>query len=82
MNRKKLYSYSLVKSSSGWGYDILRSNRIFIHQDYVPILPDRKGFSTQEEAKKAAGLVITKLEHNKPPTLTYRELSQICHWMN
>ena len=77
-NNKHQFSYTTFNQASGWGYEVLVDGRIFIHQDYVPVLAAKQGFSKKKYAEEAAGLVIKKLQHNQLPTLTTNDLRQIC----
>lgn len=76
-NNKHQISYTTFNQTSGWGYEILVDGKIFIHQDFVPVLTAKNGFSKKEYAEKAASLVIQKLQHNQLPTLTTNDLRQI-----
>lgn len=76
-NQHKL-SFKIFLKQSGWGYDIFADDKLFIHQELVPVLPTQKGFSKKEYAEKAALMVIHKLEQNHLPTLAKDELSHIC----
>lgn len=65
-------------SEEGWGYDILIDGKIKVHQPFIPAVQGRKGFDTQEKAKKAAALMIQKLEQKiMPPRLTIEELDSL-----
>lgn len=72
------FSYQSFYESTGWGYDVARNGKLYIHQQFIPVISDKKGFITKDEAEKAARLVIEKLKNNKPPTLTYTEVNKIC----
>jgi hypothetical protein len=64
---------------NGWGYDILVDDSVFIHQESIPAIGNRKGFPEKEQAEKAARLVLKKLENNEGlPTLSRFELEEIC----
>ena|ERR1700733_8721172 len=70
-------TYKTFYQPSGWGYEILENNKIFIHQDFVPVLSGEKGFSKKEYAEQAARLVVEKIQQNQLPTLTKNELTLI-----
>jgi Domain of unknown function (DUF4907) len=74
---KPALSYKTFYEPSGWGYDIFSNNKLFIHQDFVPALPVKKGFNKKEYAEKTAQLVIQKMQENKFPTLEKSELEKI-----
>lgn len=71
-------SYKIFNSQIGWGYEILENDKVYIHQDFVPVLPTQKGFSKKEYAEKAAQLVIEKMKTSDFPTLTKEDLAHIC----
>ena len=77
-NSKRI-EYKIFHTTTGWGYDILVNKRLFIHQQYVPVLAEKKGFATEESAGAIARMVVHKLKNNEVPTLTYDELSQVSH---
>jgi hypothetical protein len=79
LGQTKKIDYKIFHTTIGWGYDILVDKRLFIHQECVPVLPDKKGFATEESARTIATIVVHKLKNNELPTLTYRELTQIFH---
>jgi len=74
----KTIEYKILHSKEGWGYDILINKKLAIHQETIPAIPEKKGFDTQEFAKRAAESVVDKLKNNKLPTLSYAEINQIC----
>ncbi len=78
----KKIEYKTFQTTNGWGYDILIDKKLAIHQQYIPAIPEKKGFDTEEFAKRAAGSVVDKLKNNKLPTLSYAEINQICKPIN
>ena len=76
-NKKSGLDYQTFKAQNGWGYNILMKGRTVIHQDIVPTLNTNKGFETQEEATKAARLVISKIKLKKLPLLTSLEVQEL-----
>jgi hypothetical protein len=75
----KKVDYKTFHTTIGWGYDILIDERLFIHQECVPVLATKKGFATEESARAAATIVVHKLKNNEQPTLTYGELTKVSH---
>jgi len=78
----KKIEYKTFHTANGWGYDILINTKLVIHQQYIPAMPEKKGFVTEEFAKRAAGSVVDKLKNNKLPTLSYAEITQLCKPIN
>ena len=73
----KTFSAEIFKGVSGWGYNILADDSVFIHQEYIPVIGGKTGFPKKEQAKKAADIVLQKLQQNSLPTLTTFDLEQI-----
>jgi hypothetical protein len=62
---------------SGWGYEILVNDKLFIRQESVPVLNGDKGFSEKEQAHQTARLIINKMKQGEVPTVTTFELQHI-----
>ncbi|RYF89931.1 MAG: DUF4907 domain-containing protein [Chitinophagaceae bacterium] len=79
-NRKNnRLSAVLFRGINGWGYEILVNDSVFIHQASIPALGTGKGFDREEQARRAANLVLKKLESKDGlPTLSRFELEEIC----
>lgn len=61
--------------STGWGYDILINGQLYIHQPNIPAVMGNNGFSSEEKAREAGELIISKIRNNiLPPTVTVEEL--------
>ena len=62
----------------GWGYDILRNGKLYVHQPNIPAVAGNAGFKTEVDAKKVAGLMKHKIEKNiLPPTIDIKELDSL-----
>jgi hypothetical protein len=70
--------YKTFRQRGGWGYDIVVNRKLFIHQECIPAISEKKEFSTEVQATEAARLVMSKLKNNKLPTLSLAEVEQIC----
>ena len=71
-------SYKTFHKDAGWGYDIIVNGKLFIHQESIPAIPQKKEFPTETEAREVAQLVMRKLKNNKLPTVSCAEINQIC----
>lgn len=58
----------------GWGYDVYRDDVLYIHQEYMPSVAGRKGFTTEAQAKKIAALVVEKMKRTDFPVITLQDL--------
>lgn len=78
-NKSSRFSSVVFSGLNGWGYDILVDDHVFIHQESIPAVGNRKGFPEREQAEKAARLVLKKLETSGDfPTLSRFEVEEIC----
>jgi len=75
--RQHRFDSRVFKAVSGWGYDILVDDKLFIHQESIPVVKGRNGFSRKEQAEKTAQLIINKMEKGEPPTVTTFELQKL-----
>jgi hypothetical protein len=72
-----VYSHQVIKVDNGYGYSILKGDKTFIHQPFIPGVVGQKTFTKKQQAEKAAKLVINKLENKKHPGLTQKEIERI-----
>ncbi len=79
LNAEPSYQYKIIQAPRNtWGYDILRNNKIFIHQPNRPGMPGNEGFNTKKDAMKVAELVIAKVKKGEmPPTISAEELAAL-----
>jgi hypothetical protein len=69
------YHERVFTSANGWGYEIVLRNKVIIHQEFIPGISGQIPFSSKEDAKMVARLVIRKLkENNDLPTVKKSEL--------
>jgi hypothetical protein len=66
-----------VQTDSGWGYQILAGDRVYIKQEYIPGLPGRQGFKSSADAMRVGSLVVKKITSNQLPTITEKELDSL-----
>ncbi len=71
------YTYTIIKTKAGWGYDILQKGQVVIHQEYIPAVQSLQGFPSKEQAEKTAGLVISKMRSGGFPSVTNAEINEI-----
>ena len=66
-----------VHGPLGWGYNILTDGKIYIHQEFIPAIPGKYGFRTEEDALKVGRKVISKLSRNDLPSITIADLKEM-----
>ncbi|GAB4025399.1 DUF4907 domain-containing protein [Spirosoma gilvum] len=72
------FRVEVIKTSDGWGYNILKTNKLVIHQPTIPGQPGTVGFTSQEQARRVGEWVVEKIKQTKAlPTLTNEELRQL-----
>ena len=63
---------------TGFGYNILIFDAMYVHQPHIPAINGNRGFKTKEQATKAAEFVIYKIRNNiMPPSLSVEELDSL-----
>lgn len=75
--RGHFYKVSPFKSGDGWGYDISKKDKIYIHQPYIPAIEGQVPFRDKRSAKKTGRLVIKKIRNHKSPAITKEELESL-----
>ncbi len=75
-----------VRTELGWGYKIYlstedvkdtSSDRIYIKQDYIPGIPGKQAFKSEDDALQVANLVILKISTGQQPMIALRELDSL-----
>jgi hypothetical protein len=75
--RGHFYEVSLFKSGDGWGYDILKKDKPYIHQPFMPAVEGQVPFKDKRSAKKTGRLVVKKIRNHKLPAVTKEELNSL-----
>ena len=78
-NKEKNADYKLevICTDMGWSYDILKNNKPFIHQNYIPAIEGNHPFPDKLSAKKTGQIVLKKLVNKESPGITKEELMNI-----
>lgn len=67
----------ITKQNSGYGYQILKKQKILINQPYIPAIQTNKTFKNEIEANNVANLVIQKMKKYSLPTVSIHELDSM-----
>ncbi len=67
----------VVNLKGGYGYQILRGEKILILQEFIPGLPGKQVFKTKDEALSVANLVLSKIENGESPILIPSDISKL-----
>ena len=68
------YHLKTFKVNNGWGYTILKNDKVIIKQDIIPGIPVKKPFTTEKDAEIVGELMVEKLKNKKIPSISYKEL--------
>ena len=64
--------------SLGWGFDIFRNGKKYVHQPHIPAINGLMGFASEEDALAVANLMMDKLERNiVPPSVSPSEIDSL-----
>lgn len=66
-----------IRTPEGWGYNILVDHKIYIHQDFIPVIEGNKAFKSKEDALKTSEVAIKKLIKGQIPSINKRELDSL-----
>ena len=66
-----------VKTSYGWGYNVLAGERIYIKQEFIPAVPGMHGFRSADDALKVGDLVARRISEGLMPTISVRDLDSL-----
>ncbi|MDF2934431.1 MAG: hypothetical protein K0R36_3762 [Chryseobacterium sp.] len=67
----------ITKQNSGYGYQILKNQKILINQPYIPAIQGDKTFKTETDARKTADLVVSKIDKYYLPKISTHELDSM-----
>lgn len=65
---------SATQNTWGWGYEIAVNGKLFIKQDYIPVIPGKKGFASKEQALFVGKRAVEKMKGGNFPTITRKDL--------
>jgi hypothetical protein len=74
---KSLVHAEAVKTTNGWGYNVLDGERIYIKQEFIPAVPGNQGFSSADDALRVGNLVVKRIGSGLQPTITVRDLDSL-----
>lgn len=60
----------------GYGYLIIRHQKVLIKQDFIPAIQDQVPFCSENDALVIAKLVKNKIENKLPPTISLQDLNK------
>lgn len=77
MEKQKI-SVLTSQSDKGWSFDILRNNKVYIHQTNIPAINELVLFSSENDAILVAELMVEKICRDVfPPSITIQELDSL-----
>lgn len=77
IKRGHSFELQVFPSNGGWGYDILKNDKIYIHQPYIPAVEGEIPFRDRESARETGRLVISKIRKREIPSVSREEIEKI-----
>lgn len=65
------------QTHAGWGYSVNVGAHAYIYQDFIPAIPGRIPFRSQEEAARVGNRVAEKLRKQQVPAISKQELEEM-----
>jgi hypothetical protein len=76
--KKNISVKTFQNQDKTWGYKILINGKLYVNQPHIPAVPGTKGFASESDAKKCAGVMKKKIEKNMmPPTVEIKDLDSL-----
>ncbi|MBC8344561.1 MAG: DUF4907 domain-containing protein [Bacteroidetes bacterium] len=76
--KEGLFAKSFYTEDMGWGYDLYKDGKPFLHQPHIPAINALMGFASEEDAIKVAQLMLDKVRNNiMPPGISLAELDSL-----
>ncbi len=73
-----VFEIKIFTEGYGFGYDIYLNNEKYIHQPNIPAVNGLHTFTTEEDARKVAELMVQKLQNGMThPTISQEELKEL-----
>ena len=74
INEVSVINISIHEVDNGYGYNISSKNKVLIKQNFIPVLETKQPFSSISDAQSVANLVKNRIESNKNPKITRKDL--------
>ncbi len=65
------------RQEQGWGYKIVKGDKVFINQSHIPLLSGKHPFPSRKSAVKTGKLFVKRINAGEIPPLTKKDLSQL-----
>lgn len=75
--KNNTFDIKITKQESGYGYQILKEEKVFINQPFIPAIQGEKAFKDETDAQKTALLVIKKIGKQTLPRISIHELDSM-----
>lgn len=71
------YETNIIVVEGGYGYQVLKDDKLIIQQEYIPAINTKQAFGTVKDAQLLADLVVYKLEKGRSPVVAMNELDDL-----
>ena len=67
----------MIHVENGWGYELYSREKVFIHQEIVPVIEGENPFLSRKDARKTGKLALQKMNNGKLPVVTRKDLDSL-----
>ncbi len=67
----------VYKEENGYAYKILYNDKVIINQPFIPAVPGKFVFCTEEDAQKTGELVKNRFILNENPTISVKDIKRL-----
>jgi len=68
------YCLNVVKVDTSWIYEISIKDKVFIRQEFIPVVKGKQVFQSKQDAETIGEIVLKKLIKKQIPTVTISDL--------
>ena len=68
---------SSFQTEEGWGYQIMKGEKVFIYQPTIPGIPGNQPFVSEEEAMIVGRFVLEKIKNKQHPAISIQEIDSL-----
>lgn len=76
-HQKKQTVIKVTQQTTGFGYQIIRQEKVLINQPFIPAVQGQQTFKDSLQALRTAQLVVKKIERNVFPQVSLHELDSM-----
>jgi hypothetical protein len=66
-----------VKLEHGWGFSIVKRDKVFINQQFIPLISGKHPFPSRRTAVRTGKLLIKRINEGHIPPISKKDLNRI-----